>query len=423
MQALRIGKNIVARPHISRTGITPAASSGRCFLALLGILYLFSGACVGAQAQLTGVNWPAFEAESPQIARLSEALQHYRRIAAAGGWPVIPAGPTIGPGSLDPRLGALVTRLRATGDLANDGRAFDDYDDVLQAAVRRFQVRHGLEPDALVGRATLRALNTSVDQRINQLCTSLAHARKTFDVQRADFILVNIPAFNATLSLSGKPVWTTNVIIGEKDAKTPLFESRIKTVVVNPTWSVPRSIASEELLPKIQNDINFLARGGYDVFDATGLPVDPLTVDWPSLDMDNFPFRLVQRAGPQNELGRIKFLFPNQYGVCMHDTPGKYLFAYSSRAFSHGCIRMENPVDFAAQLLARDNWSKAQLEAQLASGETKSISLAEPLPIVITYLTASVDASGTVFFYRDIYGWNTRPATCDPGSGQANSIY
>ncbi len=414
MQAIRNGKNMVARDRISRSRLTAAEIPGRCFFALLTALYLFCGASPNALAQQTSAHVPDSKAETLQVERLNAALQQYRGIAESGGWPSVPTGPTIGPGSLDPRIATLVSRLRATGDLPDNERMFDEYDDDLQAAVRRFQARHGLEPDALVGRATLRALNATVNQRISQLCTNLERAREIFDEQRTEFILVNIPAFNATLSLNGKPVWTTNVIIGEKDAKTPLFESHINSVVVNPTWSVPRSIASEELLPKIQNDIGFLAHGGYDVFDATGLPVDPLTVDWPSLDMHNFPFRLVQRAGPQNELGRIKFLFPNQYGVCMHDTPSQYLFAYSSRAFSHGCIRMENPVDFAAQLLAEDNWSKEQLDAQLASGETKSISLAEPVPIVITYLTASVDESGTVFFYRDIYGRDTRRATCGP---------
>lgn len=363
------------------------------------------------------------KAETQQAERLSAALQRYQDIAATGGWPTVPAGPTIGPGSLDPRIATLVSRLRATGDLPDDGRSFDAYDDDLQAAVRRFQARHGLEPDALVGRATLRALNTSVEQRIKQLCTNRERAREAFDEQRPNLLLVNIPAFNATLSLGGKPVWTTNVIVGEKDAETPLFESHIESVVVNPSWSVPRSIAGEELLPKIQNDPSFLTHGGYDVFDAAGLPVDPMTVEWASLNRHNFPFRLVQRPGPQNELGRIKFLFPNPYGVCMHDTPSQYLFAYSSRAFSHGCIRMENPVDFAAHVLAKDGWTKEQLGALLASGRTRSISLAEPVPIIIAYLTAAVDESGTVFFYRDIYGWDTRPATCGPGSGYATSIY
>lgn len=356
---------------------------------------------------------PDFEGRSLPVERLSEALREYRRIAQDGGWPTLPAGPTIGPGSLDPRLGALVTRLRATGDLANDGRAFNEYDDDLQAAVRRFQDRHGLEADALVGRATLRALNVPVERRIAQLCTNLERARKLFVGDRPDFLLVNIPAFRAYLFRDETPVWNTSVIIGEKDAETPLFESHLKSVVVNPTWSVPRSIASEELLPKIQNDPGFLARGGYDVVDAAGLAVDPATIDWAAFGRSNFPFRLVQRPGPQNELGRIKFLIPNEYGVCMHDTPGKHLFAYASRAFSHGCIRMEKPMEFAAQLLAGDGWTPEQLDAQLASGKTRSIPMATPLPIVITYLTASVDASGTVFFYRDVYGRDRRSARCD----------
>ena len=408
---------MVARGRISRSRFTATEILSRRFFSLFTALYLFCGASPYAQAQPASAHAPDSKAENLQVERLTAALQQYRDIAASGGWPTVPAGPTIGPGSLDPRIATLVSRLRATGDLPDDGRWFDAYDDDLQAAVRRFQSRHGLEADALVGRATLRALNARVEQRVSQLCINLERARETFDEQRADFVLVNIPAFNATLSLSGQPVWTTNVIVGEKDAETPLFESHIERMVVNPTWSVPRSIASEELLPKIQSDVGFLARGGYDVFDAAGLPLDPLTIDWPSLDRHNFPFRLLQRPGPQNELGRIKFLFPNPYGMCMHDTPSQYLFAYSSRAFSHGCIRMENPVDFAAHVLAKDGWTKEQLDALLASGKTKSISLAEPVPIVITYLTASVDESGTVFFYRDIYGWDTRRATCGPGSG------
>ena len=415
MQALRNVKDMVARDRISRSRLTATEIRSPCCFALCTALYLFCGLSSYAHAQQASGHVPDFKAENLQAERLHAALQQYRDIAASGGWPTVPTGPTIGPGSLDPRIVTLVSRLKATGDLSGGERLFDDYDDELQAAVRRFQARHGLEPDALVGRATLRALNATVDQRIRQLCTNLERARETFDEQRPDFILVNIPAFNATLSLSGKPVWTTSVIVGEKDAETPLFESHIERVVVNPTWSVPRSIASEELLPKIQNDLSFLVRDRYDVLDATGLPVDPLTVDWPSLDTHNFPFRLVQRPGLQNELGRIKFLFPNQHGICMHDTPSQYLFGYSSRAISHGCIRMENPVDFAVHVLAKDGWTEEQLDAQLASGKTQSITLAEPLPMVVAYLTAEVDDSGTVFFYRDVYERDASASKCPAG--------
>jgi len=346
---------------------------------------------------------PVFEADSAQIVGLEAALLKYRRIANDGGWPALPAGPTIEPGSRDPRIEALATRLMATDDLLDDGRDYEEYDDDLQNAVRRFQMRHGLEQDALVGKATLRAMNVPVDKRIEQLCSNLGRTRQVFDAHQPSVLLINIPAFEAYLVRGGKPVWTTSVILGEKDAETPLFESQIRSVVMNPTWTVPRSIASEDLLPKIQNDPGFLSRGGYDVFDTEGLVVNPAAVDWAALDVNNFPFRLVQRPGPANELGQIKFLFPNPYGVCMHDTPSKYLFAYSSRAFSHGCIRLEKPLEFAEHVLADEAWTRERIDEQLESGETLSISLAEPLPMVVTYLTARVDESGTVFFYRDVY--------------------
>jgi murein L,D-transpeptidase YcbB/YkuD len=177
----------------------------------------------------------------------------------------------------------------------------------------------------------------------------------------------------------------------------------MKHVVLNPTWTVPRSIASEELLPRIQQDLGFLSRGGYELRNRDGSTVDPQGVDWPSLHQDNFPYTLVQQAGPRNELGKVKFLFPNEYGVCMHDTPGKQLFEKYTRAFSHGCIRLEHPVDFAAELLDKEGWTREQIDAQLASTETRNIVLAEPLPVIVTYLTTAVDDAGAVYFYRDIY--------------------
>jgi murein L,D-transpeptidase YcbB/YkuD len=174
--------------------------------------------------------------------------------------------------------------------------------------------------------------------------------------------------------------------------------------VINPTWSVPYSIASKELLPKIQQDPGFLARGGYDVFDHDGNRVDPTQVDWSTLLSRNFPFTLVQRPGRINELGRIKFMFPNEYGVCMHDTPGKRLFAFDSRAFSHGCIRVDNPIGFAERVLEVEGWTRDRIVTQLESNETAAVPLAEPIPVIVTYLTAMVDEEGTVHFYRDIYG-------------------
>jgi murein L,D-transpeptidase YcbB/YkuD len=343
-------------------------------------------------------------ADAPPFQHLQDTLPRFEQIAADGGWPRIPSGPpTIEPGSDDPRIAAVAQRLAISGDLSTS-RQFETYDETLQSAVLRFQARHGLEQDALIGKRTLRALNVPVEQRIRQIRLNMERTRQVFAAEREDFLLVNIPAFTVTLFRGGEADVMTRVIVGEEDMQTPLFEALLKSVVLNPTWTVPRKIASEELLPKIRSDLSFLARNGYDVVDRDGQAVDPADVDWASLHKNNFPYTLVQRPGPRNELGRIKFLFPNEYGVCMHDTPNKGLFTRDSRAFSHGCVRMQDPVDFAGHLLGPEGWTSERIATQLETNETHTIALAEPLPVVLVYLTAEADADGTVYFYRDIYG-------------------
>ena len=344
------------------------------------------------------------EAQSPHYLRLQSALDLYLHIAATGGWPAVPDGPTLAPGAEDARVAVLAQRLRATGDLPDDAQENTFYGEYLEAAVLRFQARHGLEQDALVGPATLRALRVPVEQRIAQLRVNLERMQKTFDPALTDYVLVNVPAFETYLYRDGARIWSGRIIVGETEAETPVLETQLTSVVLNPTWAVPRSIASEELLPKIQRNPGFLVNGGYDVLDADGRPVDAARVDWNSLHKNNFPYSLVQRPGPANELGRVKFIIPNPFGVCMHDTPGKYLFSLSSRAFTHGCIRMDEPLDFAAQVLAAENWTPAQIDAELETTLTRNIPLSAPLPVIVAYLTAVADAGGTVHFYRDIYG-------------------
>ena len=368
----------------SRNGLTPRRAAW--------LVALLTAALAGAAA-----------ADVPPHERLEDALARYEQIAEAGGWPVTPPGPTIEPGSVDPRIASVAQRLAISGDLSTS-RVFDAYDDALRSAVLRFQARHGLEQDGLIGKQTLAALNVPVEQRIRQIHLNMERTRQVFAVQRDDFLLVNIPAFTVTLFRDGEAQVMTRVIVGETDMQTPLFEAPLKTVVLNPTWTVPRKIASEELLPKIQGDASYLSRNAYDVVDRDGNTVDPAGIDWASLHRNNFPYTLVQRPGPRNELGRIKFLFPNEYGVCMHDTPKRFLFARDSRAFSHGCVRMQDPVDFAAHLLGPEGWTGEQIAARLRTNETHVIALKEPLPVVLVYLTAEADGEGTVYFYRDIYG-------------------
>ena len=344
-------------------------------------------------------------AQDPAYQRLQAALERYRALAAEGGWPEVPDGPTIEPASDDPRLATLARRLRISGDLTDDQAWAESagYDTVLQTAVRRFQARHGLEVDGLVGRATLRALNVPIEQRINQIRVNLERARRRFHAAAENFILVNVAGFKAYVVRDGKIVWTTRVIVGDTENRTPEFSAELKYVVVNPAWTVPYKIASEELLLDIKRDRRFFARGNYQLFDANGDMVDPASVDWRSIRVGNFPFTLVQQPCAANQLGRIKFIFPNKYSVYMHDTPGDILFTKASRAFSHGCIRVDAPLGLAEFVLDGEGWSREQLEAEIGSGETKTINLSKPLLVVISYWTAEVDEQGLLNFYDDIY--------------------
>lgn len=343
-----------------------------------------------------------------QYQRLGAQLQQYRALAEAGGWPEVPGGPTIRPDAEDPRLATLARRLLVSGDIAAADMpvSTSEYNETLQNAVRRFQARHGLEADALVGRATLRSLNVTVQQRIDQIRVNLERLRWHPDTESHDLVLVNIPAFKAYVIRDGQIVWTTNVIVGDPENKTPVFQSMLKSVVFNPTWTVPYSIASKEMLPKIKRDPSFFRRGNYELFDRAGNPVDSSSVDWSTVERRTFPFTLVQQPGPANQLGQVKFMIPNDYSVCMHDTPAKSLFASAVRAFSHGCIRIEEPLGLAEVLLGSENWTRKQVDSQVESRETRSIVLAEPLPVHVVYWTAEVDDLGVMHFYDDIYEWD-----------------
>ena len=374
----------------SRKKITAPKRRGWCFV-LLAALLLADGPARAA-------------VPLPRPDNLQAALELHLQIAAAGGWPAVPPGPTLAPGDSDPRVPILARRLAASGDLRTPVRESSEYDGELEAAVRRFQARHGLEPDGLVGRATLRALNVPVAARIRQLELNLERIRANPAMPlTGDSVFVNIPAFSLYLLRDGRVDWTTRVIVGETETETPLFSTKIESVVLNPTWAVPYSIASREMLPKIRHDPGYLARGGYAVFDRDGDAVDPAQVDWAALDGNNFPFTFVQRPGPANELGRVKFIIPNEHGVCMHDTPKRQLFVRAARAFSHGCIRMEKPLDFAARLLEAEGWTVAGIDAELATAKTRSIALGEPLPVIVAYVTAAADEAGTAYFFGDIY--------------------
>ena len=335
--------------------------------------------------------------------RLQSYLVEYRKVAAVGGWPRVPDGPTLRPGAADERLPILARRLAITGDLPAAAAPVSVYADALESAVVNFQERHGLDPDGIVGPATLRALNVPVEDRVNQIRLNLERGRWVLDNLEDDFVVVNIAGFRAYLYRDQKPVWSTRVVVGKTYHKTPVFRSLMKYVVFNPTWTVPYSIATKEMLPAIQRDPNYLSARNFDVKGRNGDIIDPASVDWSQVTRRNFGYTFVQRPGVSNALGEIKFIFPNQHSVYLHDTPSKSLFIKAERTFSHGCIRVDRPFDFAEVLLQQDGWNREMIDAEIASRNTRSVFLSQPLPVLLLYWTAEIGEDGQIHFYDDVY--------------------
>ena len=355
---------------------------------------------------------------------LQKGLPQYQRISAAGGWPTIAEGPPLQRGDCGPRIAQLRQRL-ALGAVVPPGSPFegDCFDRGLEAAVRHFQHRHGLAVDGVVGKGTLAALNVPVEDRIRQIQLNLERWRWMPDDLGARYVLVNIPAFEMQMADAGRVVKTLRTIVGKKDRPTPQFASAITYLELNPYWHVPPKIAREDLLPKIQADPGYLMRQNFHVFGtwAKDAPeIDPRTIDWASLSKDHFPFHLRQEPADHNALGRVKFMFPNDQSVYIHDTPGKRLFAKSSRPFSSGCVRVEDPLDLADFLLAGQNWDKDRLSQAVAAPRRQVVTLEEPVPVYLVYRTAWAATNGEIHFAEDIYGYDPRLLTAMSDSAPAH---
>ena len=343
--------------------------------------------------------------KSPRYWRIKDALARYRTIAAAGGWPQVPAGAVLKPGMSDPRIPALRQRMAAEDDLAegSDLQA-TTYDDGLKAAVERFQERHGLTPDGVIGPDTLGQINVAVGSRIDQLAINLERRRWMADELGERFIFVNLAdQFLKVVEMRGereKTIHTARVVVGKPYFSTPVFTEKMSYVVFNPYWNVPSSIANKEYLPELRKDPGALLRQNIRLL-ANGVEVDPYGVDWNSVK--RIPYSLRQDTGAKNALGRIKFMFPNKFNVYIHDTPSKSLFDKDSRFFSHGCIRVQNPEQLAEVLLGSQGWTMAKIRGQIDSGRQRIVNLQKKVPVYVTYLTAWVNKDGTVHFRRDIY--------------------
>jgi len=330
-------------------------------------------------------------------------LAEYRTIMAAGGWPTVSAGSVLSIDSTGPRVAELRQRLRVTGDLdAPDPSDSEEFDEGLEAAVKHFQARHGIDADGKAGPRTIEEMNVPVETRINQLRASLERMRWVFRDLPAKYLVVDIAGFHAYLNENGEEVWGTRVQVGKPYHATPVFKDTIRYLDFNPTWTIPPGILRKETLPAIRRDPSYLSRNNMSVVTTSGKIVDPSTIDWPATTK-GFPYMIRQEPGPHNALGRIKFMFPNKYMVYLHDTPSKGLFARSERAFSHGCIRTQNPFDLAELLLEDQGWDRARIDKVVASRKTTRVNLDNPITVMLLYWTAEVADDGTVHFRKDVY--------------------
>ncbi len=352
--------------------------------------------------------------EHSGYASMVKALERYRAIAVAGGWPTVAATGKLEPGSHGPAVAALRERLRVSGELAADAAAEDPemFDAALVDAVRVFQASHGLDVDGVVGRQTLATLNVSAADRARQLRINLERWRWLPQNLGARHLVVNIAGFYLDLVEDEVSRLRMDVIVGRPARKTPVFSGAMTYMVFNPAWDVPHKLAVQDKLPVLQKDPAYLSRENFVVFPRGGTPRDPLDasrIEWNRLAPDAFPYRLRQLPGPNNALGRVKFMFPNRFNVYLHDTPARELFKQGRRAFSSGCIRLSKPLELARLLLDVDpKTAGTDIDALLAGGRETVVRLAGPLPVHLLYWTAWVDAGGNVHFRDDLYGRDAR---------------
>jgi murein L,D-transpeptidase YcbB/YkuD len=308
----------------------------------------------------------------------------------------------------DPRVPAVRARLVASGDLApNAAEAVADsllFDPALVAAVRRFQEHHLLTAEGRIGAGTVREMNRPVARRIDALRVNLERARWAVGALGNEFLLVNLPAFRATLVRADTIAWQARTQIGQEARRTPSFRARMTFLDFNPTWTVPATILKEDVLGGPAPPETMLVRKHLRVYDRAWRPIAPESVNWKKVDADHFPYLLRADPGEFNALGRVKFMFPNKYDIYLHDTPSRSQFNAEKRTFSSGCIRIDRPLELAKIVLEPNGFDSTYVDTVVAGGRTTRVGLKRPVPVFIVYWTASVGPSGAVDYAPDVYG-------------------
>lgn len=345
-------------------------------------------------------NLPIFAPQT--IGYVEQAIVQYSAIVGQGGWPTVPSAKKLQLGVVDPDVVPLRKRLMVSGDLSQSAGMSQSFDTYVDSAVKRFQARHGLPVDGVLGQYSYAAMNISAQTRLGQLQTNLARLQaQTQPVGR--YVMVNIPAAQIEAVENGRVVSRHTAIVGKVDRQTPILNSAINEVIVNPYWNAPESIVRKDIIPLMRKNPQYLAENFIRILGPDGNEIDPATIDWNTEDAAKFRFR--QDPGKINAMASVKINFPNEHAVYMHDTPQQTLFDKLMRFNSSGCVRVQNVRDLVTWLL-RDTpgWDRRRFEATIRSGESVPVKVAQPVPVYFTYVSSWSTGDSVAQFRDDIYG-------------------
>jgi murein L,D-transpeptidase YcbB/YkuD len=343
---------------------------------------------------------------SPQTISFTEqAITQYQGLANQGGWEQVPATKKLQLGVIDPDVVPLRKRLMISGDLPQSAGISQSFDSYVDAAVKRFQARHGLPSDGVLGKYSYAAMNVGVQVRLGQLQTNLGRLRERVGTLGDRYVLVNIPAMQVEAVENGRVVLRHAAIVGKVDRQTPIVNSKINEIIVNPYWNAPVSIVRKDIIPLMRKNPNYLKDSHIRLFAPDGSEVDPMTIDWSTDDAAKYRFR--QDPGANNAMATVKINFPSPDGVYMHDTPQQSLFGQLMRFDSSGCVRVQNVRDLVTWIL-RDTpgWDRQHFEAAIKTGESQPVAVTNPVPVHFLYITAWSTGPGVVQFRDDVYGWD-----------------
>jgi murein L,D-transpeptidase YcbB/YkuD len=341
---------------------------------------------------------------SPQtISYTEQAITQYQGITAQGGWPQVPATKKLQLGVVDPDVVTLRKRLMVSGDLPQSAGISESFDSYVDSALKRFQLRHGLPADGVTGKYTFSAMNVSAQVRLGQLETNLVRLRSMGGFLGERYVMVNIPAQQVEAVENGRVVLRHAAIVGKVDRQTPIVNSKINEIIVNPYWNAPVSIVRKDIIPLMRKNPNYLKDSHIRLFAPDGSEVDPMTVDWSTEDAVKYRFR--QDPGANNAMASVKINFPSPDGVYMHDTPQQSLFGKLMRFDSSGCVRVQNVRDLVTWIL-RDTpgWDRRHFEDAIKSGDSIPVQVTNPVPVYFTYISAWSTGPDVVQFRDDIYG-------------------